>query len=370
MIKKSLTILHKYIGLVCGVVLSITLLTGALLVYEQPLTRLFNQERYYHMNSGTATNEFNSVINQLNTNIGDQTLTGITWYNSPERTWSASVNDSRDQYFFIPQTGEVVDQFSYGKSFFYQIMSLHRWLLSSDIGRPIVGTCTILFSLILISGFIVWLPMRKKQAKNRLTFDRSRGKKRKLLDAHAIVGLYFVPFLLLMSVTGPTWSFPWYRSALTQLLGGTATAGKPQGKGKKESVKPTLQLTDTEWSNLFRAIKEASPDFVSATIALDQPQDNIIEVKVLPHNGISHKVRDTYKIQIETGAIADVKSWKNASRNDLLRSWFFAVHSGSFGGAITQFIYFVVCLIASTLPITGYIIWYQRRQLASSKHKR
>ncbi len=370
MIKKSLTLLHKYIGLVCGVVLSITLLTGALLVYEQPLTRFFNQERYYHKNSDTTSNDFHSVINQLNASLEDHTLTGLTWYNAPDRTWSANVADSRDLFFFIPQTGEVVEQFSYGDSFFYQIMALHRWLLSSEIGRPIVGTCTILFSFLLICGFIVWLPLRKKQVKNRLTFDSSRGKKRKLLDAHAIVGLYFVPFLLLMSVTGPTWSFPWYRSALTQLLGGTPTTGKPQAKGKKEAVKPTLQLTSTEWSNLFDAIKKVSPDFISATVALDQPQTNTIEVKVLPQNGISHKIRDTYKIDIETGNVTDIKLWKDGSRNDKLRSWFFAIHSGSFGGEVTQFIYFIVCLIASSLPITGYIIWYQRRQQARIRHKR
>ena len=106
---------------------------------------------------------------------------------------------------------------------------LHRWLLDppaskgeKSVGKVIVGVTTLTMTLILISGLIIWIPKNRKALKNRLSVSCTKGWKRFLYDSHVSIGFYCTLLLLLMALTGLTWSFGWYREAAYSLTGDMA----------------------------------------------------------------------------------------------------------------------------------------------------
>lgn len=132
--------------------------------------------------------------------------------------------------FINPYTGEItgIDD---GKGFFMKIMRLHRWLLdeykrdgSFAWGKTIVGYSTLVLAIIIISGLVIWYPRNKKALKNRLKIKTKAGWFRFLYDLHVSGGFYAALLLLILALTGLTWSFGWYRDAFYTAFGISTTS--------------------------------------------------------------------------------------------------------------------------------------------------
>lgn len=109
--------------------------------------------------------------------------------------------------------------------FFRQVRALHRWLLDapakkgeSSAGKTVVGITTVAMTVILISGVIIWFPRNRRTLKNRLQISCTKGWRRFWYDSHVALGFYSTLFLLIMALTGLTWSFSGYRTFMYDLF--------------------------------------------------------------------------------------------------------------------------------------------------------
>ena len=109
--------------------------------------------------------------------------------------------------------------------FFKGVKRLHRWLFDSpesktslSAGRAVIGISAIATSLILIGGIVIWIPKQLKPLRKRFTITAGKGLWRFALDWHKTIGICCVLFLLLMTLTGPSWPFGWYREGVFALL--------------------------------------------------------------------------------------------------------------------------------------------------------
>lgn len=110
--------------------------------------------------------------------------------------------------------------------FFHTMFRLHRWLLD---GRPadggifwgklVTGVSTLLFVGALVSGVVLWWPRTKQALKVRLKIECRHGWPRFWHSLHVAGGMYVLLFLLLMALTGLTWSFNWWREPVYALFG-------------------------------------------------------------------------------------------------------------------------------------------------------
>jgi uncharacterized iron-regulated membrane protein len=151
--------------------------------------------------------------------------------------------------------------------------SFHRYLMDNPakrgektFGKVVVGVSTLIMVFVLISGIIIWVPKGIKALKNRLTVKTRKGLKRFLYDSHVALGIYAALFLLIMALTGLTWSFKWYKD-------------------------------------------------------------------------IAYSLIDS-------------------------KSFFYMLHTGSWGGFFIKILYFISALIGGTLPLTGYYLWIKKRYLS------
>ena len=127
--------------------------------------------------------------------------------------------------------------------FFRVVTQLHRWLMIApehphggmSAGRFIMGVSAIACTLILLSGIVVWWPKSKKALKKRLAVHTGKGFRRFVYDSHVSLGIYAVVFILLMSLTGPVWSFGWYRNAASAAIGMKTNNKTAVGDKRSES---------------------------------------------------------------------------------------------------------------------------------------
>ena len=108
---------------------------------------------------------------------------------------------------------------------------LHRWLLDApakkgepSVGKWVVGISTLMMVVVLISGVVVWWPRHAGQWRRRLTLRLRQGWRPAFYDSHVALGIYATAFLLLMALTGLTWSFGWYRQMAYGLFDGLMPA--------------------------------------------------------------------------------------------------------------------------------------------------
>lgn len=307
--RKLFAKLHLWLSLPLGIIISIICLSGAALVFERDITQALQRSLYTVVPPSEDAQPLSpsQLATHIQTQVSDSLhLSSLLLSTNPHETAFASFRETgRKQLSVNPYTGEVLG-WTQTYPFFQTMRKLHRWLLDppaskgeKSVGKIIVGITTLVMVFILISGLIIWIPRTRKALKNRLSVSCTKGWRRFWYDSHVAIGFYSTLFLLVMALTGLTWSFGWYRTAAYSLFGETpsSTQVRHTDKGKDRSRKDEVKIT-----------------------------------------------------------------WKdaNASAPQSLKGWFYAFHTGSWGGITTKILYFLAALFGGILPLSGYYLWWKR----------
>ena len=291
-------------------------------------------------------------------------------------------------------------------------------------GKTIVGVSVLIFVIILITGIVVWWPRNKKALINSLKIDASHGWHRLWHGLHVAGGMYALVLLLALSLTGLTWSFPWYRTAFYTMLGvpesemqmnhgggdkaknGNANmqgekAGRAHGQNRNHTAEATADTTqqhanfehsssnDKEQSwrkhgenggerteghrgGRGRHSKYTSWDKAFANVAAKYPDGYSVinmqsgKINVSLGGFGNQRASDSYTFDERTGEITGQTLYADANRATKVRGWIFSVHVGSWGGIVVRILTFLAALFGASLPLTGYYLWIKR---LLAKHK-
>lgn len=325
--------IHLWLSIPFGLIISIISLTGAILVFEQDITRLINSEIYERLNVSEEDMErlpVQELENKIKQQLGDTlTLTAIKYAANSDEVCIVSFAGQKSTLAVNPYNGEVRGWLK-TCPFFESVKKLHRWLFDvpktmggSSIGKTIVGISSLIMVVILISGLIIWFPRTKKVAYNRLKVTLKKGWNRFFYDCHVTLGFYSCIFLLLMSLTGPTWSFQWYSNAFNKLLG--------QEQNFKMEQKYAI---NTKEQSGFSNKKNPSSENAGNQTCIDNQK-----LQKEPRNNI--KIID--------------------AANSSSKGIFYSIHTGSWGGIFSKILYFIAAIIGGTLPLTGYWLWLKKK---------
>ncbi|QNK63251.1 PepSY domain-containing protein [Pedobacter sp. PAMC26386] len=279
-------------------------------------------------------------------------------------------------YYVNPYTGEILGNSASLKSsavnFMGYMFSLHRWLLLDKIEKPIfgelenrklgsyiTGTATIIFTLGVITGIAIWFPRKMKSWKQGLKVKWSGSWKRINHDLHNTLGFYSCIFLFLMGITGPLFSFSWYRDGLRMTLG----TYKAEGKGEEKVLSSKLisgrtnRLTVTDYLTVANNIFDYSGDY-----SVNLPKDSAGTVNVMKYkNGFfAPSAADKLTLDQYSGKVLDVVKFSDLPFNERISGSLKSLHLGDVYGMFTKLIYFLACLIATSLPVTGTLIWLNK----------
>src|SRR5690606_25180870 len=79
---------------------------------------------------------------------------------------------------------------------------------------------------------------------------------------------------------------------------------------------------------------------------------------------------DEVKLNATTAEVVEVTVFREKPLNERIAGSIKALHVGNVYGQFTKLLYFLACLIATSLPITGTIIWLNKMKKKPSKRIR
>lgn len=377
--KKTFRKIHLWLAVPFGLIITIICFTGALLVFEDQVTQLTNRHLYYVESPGSQPLPVGTLVEKVESQLTKgATITGVTIYPQPDRSYQVNLSAPKGAAVYIdPYTGEVLGQ-SQRTPFFRTVFMLHRWLLDSQPadggifwGKRITGISTLLFVIILLSGIVIWWPRSRKGLKNGIQIALRKGKACFWHDLHAAGGIYVLLLVLVMALTGLTWSFDWYKNAFYTLFGVETTAPakgpahkekSPQGPQPGTTTEATAPVTPFAcWQQVYDQVSAENPDRLKIEIT-----DGTASVSNNRYGNI--RGTDRYTFDPQSGQITGASLYKDTGNSGKIRGWIYSVHTGAWGGNLTRIIWFLAALLGATLPLTGYYLWIKR--LYRKRHNR
>lgn len=366
--------LHLWLGLATGIVVFVVCLTAAIWVFrdeiryftmpenritkqDQPYlvpTALIGKAKAYLLEHGVDT----TVISIEVLSYRKPGLTATIDYKRPSAVYG---------YMLInPYNGEVTydgDGETRTEKFLLFVRAGHRFFwLPQKIGSPFVGSCCLVFLIILITGLVWWYPQKWNTSTRKKSFSiKWKGNwKRVNIDLHNVLGFYAFLIVILLTVTGITFTFSWFNNGYHKILTGKAYEEEKSPLSKIQS--PTAAAADHPDDRLW-ALYASYIQKGNEELTMIYPDDSISAwmINVIPVQGriadIERFYHDRYTLQL----LKKSDDYASLPAGKKLYEMTFDIHVGTIWGLSSKILAALASLIGASLPVTGFIIWYNRK---------
>lgn len=385
--KKIFRKIHLWLSIPFGLIITLICFSGAMLVFENEVNELTFHELYYVETIKEESVPIEKLLEKVATTLPDSiSVTGVSISSDPGRAYQVNLSKPRRASLYVDQyTGEIKGKNERG-SFFTFMFRMHRWLLDSMNpgnegifwGKMIVGVSTLLFVFVLISGIVVWWPRTRKSLRNSLKISTTKGWRRFWYDLHVAGGMYALIFLLVMALTGLTWSFPWYRTAFYKVFGvemqqNAAQVHEQKKNTQKENVRIAHQDKKREgnsarssergarpstspfayWQEVYNKLSRQNPEYKQISISSGTASISFNRLG-------NQRVADRYSFNTDTGEFTETSLYQHQDKSGKIRGWIYSVHVGNWGGMFTRILAFIAALVGAALPLTGYYLWIRK----------
>ena len=373
--KKVTRWLHLWIGLFIGIVVFIVSITGCIFVFDEEIFNRLHSDIVYVEKTGPAK-PVSQLLVIAEKAVGPSKSLSNLKISSDNKSYIFSgfkINDRKninlwyfsqfeylDDVYVNQYTGEVLKVIDVRYEFFNVVEQLHRQLLLvKPIGSVLVGSCILLFLIMLITGFVLWLPKNYKQFKKRIVIKWKAKWKRVNYDLHNSLGFYVFPIALLIAVTGLVWSFKWWETGIYRILG-------DKGKAGFSRTLPTINTSDSTLNKIdlihYDLVKRLKGDWDE--IGLGIPDDkNKVSTSFVSINSNTDLWRGVsyYFYDGRTGKFIDDLPHDKKTLGMKWRNSNLELHTGRLYGIGSQLLAFCASLICASLPVSGFMIWWGKR---------
>ncbi len=363
--KKFAFQLHKILGLATGVVVFIVAITGCCWAFREEIESLYDDYK-------KVTPQEQAILTPTQAKqLAEAVLPNHTVHGTLFKKKNDAIEvifyDAEPEFyqsvFLNPYSGEVIQIDDHLSGFFAFILKGHmRLWLPKAIGEQVVGVSVLLFILIIISGFIIWIPKKRKNLKQRLKFDwkKTTRWKRKNFDLHTVTGFYICSFALIVAFTGSMISYNWLKYVVYKSTGGEKS---PYFIIPENQSTLTQRDTTVPMDYLITKLSLENPEAESYELHYPTTPEESIYVEVSNSKGLyydsDYRFFDQNTLQeLETPSIYG--KYSNAGFADKIQRMNYDIHIGAIGGIVGKIIAFLVSLLVATLPVTGVLLWYGR----------
>ena len=356
---------HIWIGIVCGLMLFIAFYAGAVTMFEQPLQRwatpptqlapappLEDAERL--LAAAVAAHPEAAKRYRIVVAPTPEQPARVVWATRGERPRELIEFGAS----FAPDGSLQVEKLRKAPAAGL-VDRMHQFVglpLPDGIARYLMGAVALAYAVALLSGLIVLLPTIVKDV-----FALRAGKniKRMWLDAHNALGIFSLPFHLVIALTSVVFAFhdPFYDTQGKLLYGGEIDWGEHEEAPTGGAPLPASEL-------LARANAQL-PGFEVFTFTFLREEDGHLEAGVTGLD-VRHGTRartymrthlDPYSGTVDTHDLpGHMAGWDEAVNA------FFALHFGSYGGNPVRWLYVLMGLAGAMLFYTGNLLWVESRR--------
>ncbi len=379
MVKSWILWLHKWLGLLSGIVIVVVSLTGCIYVFHDDLKTWVYPEKYYitdiNKQSEAQPLPLSILITKAEEALGNsKKVSRVDLYPAAGRTWvfrATGVDESKtvfwkyytyyDRVFINPYTAQVQKIEDSKKEFFQLVLQTHmNLLLGKAIGKPLVAWSTIIFILLILSGVPLWWPKKwkGKPLRRSLLLSFKAKKKRFNYDLHNVLGFHTALLALILCVTGLLFVYPGFKKAYVaffNVMPANTTNTLASSVGNPSVAQPYSSNIDN--ALVYSLTQHPTADMMSIRLRGAEAETDDVQIRLS-----KDKTSDFvwYYFARTDGQVSKVLTSENMKAGDKLSSMNYDLHVGSIGGFWTKILAFLVSLICASLPITGFIIWMNK----------
>ncbi|TGE20292.1 PepSY domain-containing protein [Hymenobacter aquaticus] len=364
--RKVVGTLHLWLGLSTGLVVFIVSLTGAIFTFQDEI-RDATQASWRKVEAPAQPTEqlLPSRLQAVVKRNHPELKPAFFMYMGPDRSAVLYSTDKQDAYFATalnPYTGQELGHLDLRKDFFSIVQDLHMYLLLPvEVGHWVVGISVLVFVVMLLTGIILWWPKRKTDRKRSFTIKWGARWRRVNYDLHNVLGFYAASIALLLALTGLMMSFEWVLKSVYF----AANAGHDYPQEKTPPTVDTLQtvaaaprpVADVYYQQIRRSSPTAKMIFLGLPASPKQPVYSVAYERALYYYH-----RDEYYFHPVSGQLLKAIPHASKSNGQKVADVNYDLHTGQALGLGGKILAFLGSLISASLPVTGFLVWWGRRQ--------
>lgn len=350
--KKVLGSIHLWLGLGSGLVVLIVSLTGAIYSFQEEYDAYTKADLLFVKQVKSSVRlQPSQLLSQVQKTYPAEKIVQLRMKQVPLNATAIALTDKRKAICLDPFTGQIVGVYHTRRDLMGIALQLHLNLMLGDIGAEIIRWNVLIFLIMLLSGLYLWFPTRRNQLKTAFRVKWSSWK-RINYDLHKVWGFYMLWLLLPITLTGVYWVFDSVPAAIYAL------DGKPMTYKKKVQSVPPVGLHTCSVDSLFK-IADSYGDFATASIQL--PKDSAGTFRFVmryPYQWV--RKQNTFTFDQYSGKVLLQDLYRDFSTADKIRVSNFDLHTGRMFGMGGKFLALAAGLFGASLPVSGFLIWWNR----------
>lgn len=366
MIRRTAFKLHRYLGLIAGLIIVIVGLTGSLLVFKHEINHFLLQYQFGQIVPQGQQVSILSVIDTVKAAYPEPKFTMSffelpTQANAPIRVELGAKNQPTVEVIVNPYTGKILGDRIPQYTIMDIAYNLHNTLLAGELGTAVVGIAALVLFVLSITGIVLWTGWRKLI--NGFKIKTNASIKRLNFDIHKVVGIIAAIFLAINGFTGFCWNFYAYTQPIIYAATFTPTPTEPTSK-------PVEGKSTIELAKMLKIADAALPGATTTYISFPSSPESVFTIgKQFPEE--KEVWRSRVYLDRYSGEVLQVRNSRSLSLGDEVVDAFNWWHFGTFGGLPTRIIYFFVGLTPLILFITGLMMWWyqQKNPLVQKRRK-
>lgn len=337
---------HRWAGLIAGIVILLISVTGCILVFENDIERALNAHAML-VTPGATRISLRQAADAVRAEYPVDPPTSMTF---PERpTHALLVNLKSGLAAGVdPYTGQVLGTIrrSRGPALFVHLV--HTRLAAGEPGENTVGAFTVMTLFMALSGVYLWWPRRI------WSLASGRSWRRANFDLHNVLGLYSALFLVVMTVSGVMIAYGPTLDGMVRKLDGPPRA--PSARMASRIVAGAAPLSPDE---AVRIAGETLPGAFVASLNLPPPGVGFYRMTLKFPEDHTPAGRSRLALDQYSGHVLDVQSTRQAPLGTRILNLKRSIHTGDVFGAPSQALAFLVSLSLAGQVVTGFLIWWR-----------
>ena len=241
----------------------------------------------------------------------------------------------------------------------------HEWAM------PVTGFVALAYTVALVAGLITLLP---SLVKDLFAMRVGSNLKRMWLDVHNALGVFSLPFHLVMALTTIVFAFhdQFYDLQNRFVYDGRLAEQWAQDRPERPEPPPDAALLPPDL--LIERIAEQAPGFNPVSVEYRSAPDGSVSARLQGHDPRYAMRGPTFglaSIDPYSGRLLDTSYLPGHQQGwPAVITSFFTLHFGSFGGSPVRWGYFLLGLAGAVVFYTGNLIWlesHRRRARGDSR---
>ena len=386
--KSIASVLHLWLGLASGIVVIVVSITGCIFVFEEEIRNVTQKEYRFVQPELRAKITPATAISILTKQFPEKEIEQLRLFSQPDRTMIARLVDpekihhkktgkhkkkdleddeenvkARTIVSLNPYSGQILGPWNMESDFLHTVEEMHKTLLMGEVGKWIIKVNIVVFLTMLLSGLVLWFPRKKNQVKNAFKMKFDAKWQRINYDFHNVLGFYFLIPLFLITLTGIWWAVKPSQKLVYAVL----------GEGKKAEPKKVISIRPANFpaakfspAEALETVSARNAGWKEAHINFAKKPNDPIRINLRYPYQIVRK-QNVFEFDQYSGQLLKSEYYKDYTTADKVKHANRTLHTGQAFGLFGKIIMFLASLFSATLPVTGFLIWYQKKNKKNNK---